>query len=96
MDGSIDTSFGTNGRVTTYLTEPGKRASNNLNAIAIQTDGRIVVAAQTGVYDAAGKLNTKFTLVRYLGDPPPAAPAGFTALDPASIDFLMSGDTTKR
>jgi uncharacterized delta-60 repeat protein len=80
VDGSVDTSFGTSGRVTTYLTEPGKRGSNQLNAVAVQADGHIVGAAQTGVYDATGKLNAKFTLVRYLGDDPPAT---------ASTDFAL-------
>lgn len=47
VDGSVDTSFGTSGRVTTHVTEPGKRGSNQLNAVAIQADGRIVGAAQT-------------------------------------------------
>ena len=86
VDGSIDTSFGTSGRVTTYLTEPGKRAANNLNAVAIQANGRIVGAAQTGVYDAAGKVNAKFSLVRYLGDDPPV-PARFAS--PSNVDAAL-------
>ena len=79
-DGSIDTSFGINGRVTTYRTESGKRGDNELNAVAIQADGRIVIAGQTGV-EAAGKVNRKFTLVRYLGDGLPTA----TSLAAASV-----------
>lgn len=98
VDGSIDTSFGTSGRVTTYLTEPGKRGGNQLNAVAIQADGRIVSAGQTGVYDAIGKVNLKFTLVRYLGDALPAA-ASFAApssADTALLLFMDDSATAKR
>ena len=98
MDGSIDTSFGTSGRVTTYLTEPGKRAANNLNAVGIQADGRIVGAAQTGVYDAAGRVNAKFTLVRYLGDDSlaPASLASPSSADAALLLFMGDSDVAKR
>ena len=93
VDGSIDPSFGTSGHVTTYLTEPGKRGANNLNTIAIQADGRIVGAAQTGVYDAAGKVNTKFTLVRYLGDDSPALASLASPKSEVAALLLFMGDS---
>ena len=69
IDGSLDTSFGSGGFVRTYVTQPGQRAFNFLNALAIQSDGRILVAAGTGLYGATGSVNQSFTVARYLGDP---------------------------
>jgi uncharacterized delta-60 repeat protein len=60
IDGSLDTSFGGDGRVTTDLTSTYDQA----NAIALQDDGKIVVA---GYADAAGS-TPKFGLVRYKTD----------------------------
>jgi len=54
-DGSLDTSFGTGGRITTDF-----GAGEQANALAIQTDGRIVAAGNTGGFFAAD-----FALARY-------------------------------
>ncbi len=58
-DGSLDTTFGTNGQV---LTDIGS-GNNQANAVALQTDGKIVVAGFT----LSGGLN-HFALARYNPD----------------------------
>ncbi len=55
-DGSLDTTFGTGGKVTT----PVGSSSSNANALGIQSDGRIVAAG----YSNNGS-NNDFALVRY-------------------------------
>ncbi len=59
-DGSLDTSFGTSGKVTTDM-------DNNSEAygVAIQEDGKIVSAGVSGVNTS----DDNFALVRYQGDP---------------------------
>jgi uncharacterized delta-60 repeat protein len=57
-DGSLDASFGGDGKVTTDFT-PG---DDDGYSVALQADGRIVVAGQ------AGSRNTKFALARYETD----------------------------
>ena len=57
-DGSLDGTFGGDGRVRTHLT----RLRDAVNAVAIQSDGRIVAAGQSGGVDAT------FVLVRYNAD----------------------------
>ncbi len=59
-DGSLDTSFNDDGRLTTGFRETG---DDQANAIAIQADGRIVVA---GFTDNEGSF--EFALARYNGD----------------------------
>jgi len=65
-DGSLDTSFGTGGKVTTSI-----RSSDSANALAVQTDGKIVVAGETNDsssssdiavvrYNSNGSLDTSF------------------------------------
>lgn len=59
-DGSLDTTFGTGGKVTTDIAGSFEEAT----AIALQSDGRIVVgggAIVQGIF--------AFALARYLGDP---------------------------
>jgi len=56
QDGSLDTSFGNNGIVTTSI----GNIDNSLRSIAIQTDGKIVAAGNS--YDGT---NFNFSLVRY-------------------------------
>ena len=58
-DGSPDTSFGAGGIVTTVLTYGGDRA----NSVALQSDGKIVVAGRSLVGS-----NDQFSLVRYNTD----------------------------
>lgn len=58
-DGSLDTSFGSGGKVTGDIGE--------LDAIAIQNDGKILVAGFT--FSGSGfEITTAFALVRYNGD----------------------------
>ena len=56
-DGSLDTSFGTGGKVVTPIGASGDTA----NAVAIQSDGKIVVAG----YSSVGPINLDIALVRY-------------------------------
>jgi uncharacterized delta-60 repeat protein len=58
-NGSFDTSFGTNGIVT---------SSNNYYLIAVQSDGKIVVAGGTSGETVGGKLLGGFNLARYNSD----------------------------
>ena len=69
-NGSLDTGFGADGRLTTDFgrSETGR-------ALAIQTDGKIVVVGFSGdpSFDEPGWTNgqTDFVLARYVGTPPP-------------------------
>lgn len=62
-NGSLDTTFGGTGRVTTAISTAPDFAHDFGNAMAIQSDGRIVVAGMT--YNGA---NYDFAVVRYLAD----------------------------
>src|SRR6185295_9734172 len=57
LDGSLDVSFNGNGRVTTDLTA----GQDLIGAVALQSDGRVVVASQAN----RGALGTDFALERY-------------------------------
>jgi uncharacterized delta-60 repeat protein len=60
-DGTLDKSFDKDGRVLTAIyKDTGYGPSDEANAVAIQPDGKIVVAGVTGGYP------TDFALVRYL------------------------------
>lgn len=65
-DGSLDTSFGTGGRVLTNFIDGG--SNDEANALSIQTDGKIIVAgfsnADVGGFLVAGD----FALARYNTD----------------------------
>ena len=61
-DGSLDTSFDTDGIVTTALQSPDR--GDVARAVAIQTDGKIVVAG----YSERNPGNRDFALVRYNTD----------------------------
>lgn len=62
-DGALDAGFGSGGVVTTPL-GPGR---DQPRGMAIQNDGRIVVAG----YSDSGTTQNDFALARYHGDPPP-------------------------
>ncbi len=65
QDGSLDVSFGRNGQIITDI-----NANNDmLLSVAIQADGKIVVAGTSGmggINGSNGKYNSVFTLARYL------------------------------
>jgi len=60
-NGTLDASFGTGGRVTTDFAGPNDKATS----VAVQPDGRIVVAGQAGPYVNSG---FDFALARYNGN----------------------------
>src|SRR5262245_24477127 len=60
-NGTLDASFGTGGRVTTDFAGPNDQATS----VAVQPDGRIVVAGQAGPYVNRG---FDFALARYNGN----------------------------
>jgi uncharacterized delta-60 repeat protein len=64
-DGSLDTSFGSGGIVTTAI-----GASDQANAVAIQPDGKIVAAG----YASVSITGNDFAVVRYDGTSTPAPP----------------------
>ena len=66
-DGNLDAGFGNGGVVTT----PFGTAIDSGRAIALQPDGRIVVAGNT---DSGGFAMGDFAIARYDGDPPPPPP----------------------
>jgi len=70
-DGSLDTTFGTGGKVTTTINGGGRAI-----AIAVQADGKIVVA---GTANQPNNGYPEFALVRYWGDPVPPTIGSFTA-----------------
>jgi len=64
-DGTLDSSFGTNGVVVTIVGGSNDRAKS----VVIQSDGKIVIAG----YSNFGGTDD-FVLARYLGTPPTLAP----------------------
>ena len=60
-DGSLDPSFGGDGKVTTRF--PGDRCSDQINDVAIQTDGKIVAAGYAVCAEDAARF--EFGLARY-------------------------------
>jgi uncharacterized delta-60 repeat protein len=83
-DGSLDSSFGPDGIVTTEV-GPGGGGNDEANSVNLQTDGKIVVA---GTADN-GASDSNFGLVRYLGDPPPLQATSVSIQ--ASEGVLFSG-----
>lgn len=91
-DGSIDTSFGTDGVITTDIAG----GTDHAQAVALQADGKIVAAGR------AFRSNFDLTLARYLNDVapvidaiPPTAPAELvaTASSSSTIDLSWSAST---
>src|SRR6185312_6367880 len=79
LNGSLDTTFGVNGvTVSTGVSIVSVSTSNNVD-VAIQPDGKIVMAGK--------RTGGDFALVRFLGDSPPSplatAAIGATVRDPA-------------
>jgi uncharacterized delta-60 repeat protein len=77
-DGSLDTSFGGDGRVTTNYTGTYDAAF----AVLIQTDGRIVVAGTAGAY-------RRFALARY--NPDGSRDSGFGDMGKVTTRFIPHG-----
>ena len=79
-DGTLDASFGVDGKVTTDFTP----RSDGAAGVAIQADGRIVAAGWAN----SGRAKMKVALARYLaaagGRPPTASPAGSPSPGPAA------------
>jgi uncharacterized delta-60 repeat protein len=81
-DGSLDTNFGTGGKVTT----PIGGSSDIGTSAAIQSDGNIVVAGHSD-----NGSNYDFALVRYAGTPPaPATPTTVPTLPLFGLGILVS------
>ena len=82
-DGTLDTSFGTNGKVATAI----GGSDDVAYSVAIQSDGKIVAAG----YNYNGS-NFKFALVRYAGTPPapPATPTPVPTLPLFGLGILVS------
>ncbi len=80
-DGSIDPTFGTGGLVNTLI-----GSSTTAAAVALQADGKIVVAG-TSPWNSSSE---KFALVRYLGDS--AAPPGATMPSRPPVPDLPQGE----
>lgn len=74
--GALDPTFGQGGVVEV-------NPMGSTDAIALQTDGKVVAVAQRGLPDT--------TLVRLLGDPPPATPAA----EPSIVVTAPAGKTVK-
>jgi uncharacterized delta-60 repeat protein len=83
-NGSLDTSFDADGKVTTAM------GSTNLsgNSIALQSDGKIVMAG-----DSRTGTNTDFAVVRYNANG--SLDTSFDADGKVTTDFGSSGDTGK-
>jgi serralysin len=64
-DGTLDVSFGGDGRVTTDFTS-GFHGADRLGAVGVQANGKIVAAGQAGDQEAAG--GGRLALVRYNAD----------------------------
>ena len=61
QDGTLDTLFGIGGKVTTQI-GPGYDAAYS---VAIQSDGKIVVAGESYISGSPSNLNNDIALVRY-------------------------------
>ena len=79
-DGSLDSSFGSGGKVTTATSGPG---GGEAYALALQPDGKIVVGAATGN-------NTNFVIARYNADGSPDMSFGSGGLVMTNIGYLRA------
>jgi uncharacterized delta-60 repeat protein len=86
-DGSLDASFGDNGRVTTDFDD----VANGINALAVQPNGKLVVAGESrgdfalARYDTDGSLDTSFS-----GDG--VVTTDFAGMDDAAYAVALQGD----
>ena len=84
VNGTLDDSFGTDGRVVTALTERGDQAK----AVALQADGKIVVAGRSN-----NQVNPNFAAIRYNADGTPDASFGTASI--LSVDFFGFTDVAE-
>ena len=79
--GTLDRSFGQGGRVTTNLGyRYGSASSDTADALAIQRDGRIIVAGATDLRGSCGERSSATrTTSRSCGKRPTEAPTGTSA-----------------
>jgi uncharacterized delta-60 repeat protein len=64
-DGSLDTTFGTNGTVTTAF-DPKPNANSSGSSVTVQSDGKILLAGSYGLFTSSN--GTDFALSRYNSD----------------------------
>ena len=88
IDGSLDTSFDSDGKVTTAI-----GSGDNANSVAIQSDGKIVVAGASN-----NGSNDDFAILRY-GQPAATAPGAptigsATVLSPTSVSITFTAPTS--
>lgn len=89
-DGSLDEDFGSNGKVVTPI-----GSSSEAHTIAIQVDGKIVVAgtAFVGEYEYRGGGPRDFVVVRY--DPDGSLDANFGVGGKTVVDFSLGDDAAR-
>ncbi len=86
-NGTLDTSFGSGGTVTTDFS--GGTAGNVAAGVAIQSDGQIVAAGQTG----AGAIPDDFAIARYVANNAPLAANTTASLDGVTENTTPAGTT---
>jgi uncharacterized delta-60 repeat protein len=86
-NGTLDTSFGSAGTVTTDFS--GGSAGNVASGVAIQSDGQIVAAGQTG----AGMVPDDFAIARYVANNAPVAANTTASLDAVTENITPAGTT---
>jgi uncharacterized delta-60 repeat protein len=79
--GALDPTFGTAGITTTAFTTQGDQA----NAVALQADGKIVVAGRTALFGTSD-----FAIARYTADG--TLDSSFGSGGKATVDFLSGND----
>ncbi|MCL5802180.1 MAG: delta-60 repeat domain-containing protein [Gammaproteobacteria bacterium] len=85
-DGSLDTSFGVGGKTTL---DWGR--SDNASAVALQADGKILVAGSSSLYTSS-VFDTDYVIARYKHDgslDPDFGPAGMVRIDFSDLDSFI-------
>jgi uncharacterized delta-60 repeat protein len=82
-NGSLDTSFGSGGKVTTDFGSLDDRATG----VAVQSDGKIVLA---GYSFQSGSNSLDFAVARYLSTPAPIVGPITAPLDPVQVNATVS------
>ena len=67
-NGSLDASFGSGGKVTTEFGASDATQNDQSQALALQPDGKIVVAGYSSTKKPGGDVSTDFALARYKAD----------------------------